>query len=139
MKRIFIISCVIIAIVAIILVANQKNNTNESAKDEGSSLISEHIKSANGQLIDVREPDEYKESHADGAINIPLSEIEKGNYQEIESTRPIYVYCRSGRRSALAKIALEKAGYENIVDIGGIDRWQNDGNKVCSSSLPACS
>ncbi|MDD3013596.1 MAG: rhodanese-like domain-containing protein [Candidatus Gastranaerophilales bacterium] len=141
MKRILIILGIITAIIVgmSFLFKNDSGDGNKEIVSQNSQTISAEIKSVGGQLIDVREPSEYAENHADGAINIPLGNIEKGDFTKIESDKPIYLYCRTGRRSNLAKIALENAGYENIIDIGGLIDWQNDGNKVCSSSTPACS
>lgn len=34
---------------------------------------------------------------------------------------PVYVYCRSGRRSAIAVEAMRKLGYTNLTDLGGMD------------------
>ena len=103
------------------------------------ATLSDEIKTANGQLIDVRESSEYETSHADNAINIPLGDILKADYSKIDSSRPVYVYCRSGKRAGQAKTALEQAGFENVKNIGGLIDWENQGDKVCSASMPSCS
>ena len=41
-----------------------------------------------------------------------------------EKTTPIYLYCRSGRRSAIAKATLEKIGFNNITDLGSFNDAQ---------------
>jgi len=73
-------------------------------------------------LIDVRSEAEYRESRIDGAINIPHNEIGSA-IQKYEKNlqAPIKLYCRSGRRSALAKETLEKMGYTRVTNLGGID------------------
>lgn len=78
-------------------------------------------------LIDVRSEAEYAESHIEGAVNIPVGKLGDliGKIAPDKKT-PIKVYCRSGRRSALAKELLEKMGYTNISDLGGI----NDARKI---------
>lgn len=101
--------------------------------------LSDEIKSVNGQLIDVREPSEYKTSHADGAVNIPLGDILKADYSKIDSKRPIYLICRSGNRAGQAKAALEKAGFANVKNIGGLIDWQKQGDKVCGTASQTCS
>ncbi|WP_018018167.1 rhodanese-like domain-containing protein [Corynebacterium capitovis] len=76
------------------------------------------------QLIDVREPEEYAEVHAEGAVNMPLSEfVERAG--EIDPDRDIYVICRSGGRSAQACEYLEKArGWDNAINVeGGTLAW----------------
>lgn len=72
--------------------------------------------------IDVRTADEFSTAHVDGAINIPYEEI-TARIAEV-TTDPgdrIYVYCRSGRRSGIAKDALEAAGFNNVVNLGGYE------------------
>jgi len=78
-------------------------------------------------LIDVRSEAEYGESHIAGAINIPLAQLGDmiGKIAPDKKT-PIKLYCRSGRRSALAREILEKMGYLNIADLGGM----NDARKL---------
>lgn len=74
-------------------------------------------------LVDVRSKQEYNEGHLDGAINIPLYDLEK----QIEKLPPdkqcaVILYCRSGHRSRQAKEKLEKLGYENIYNLkNGLD------------------
>lgn len=71
-------------------------------------------------LVDVRNIDEFKQGHIKGSINIPLNIIFKTIEKIDDKNRALYVYCRSGKRSAQAKIELEKLGYTNVKDIGGI-------------------
>ena len=50
----------------------------------------------------------------------PLQTIEAGQFPEVEKTNKIYVYCRSGNRSAQAEKLLKDQGYSNIVDLGAM-------------------
>ena len=72
--------------------------------------------------IDVRTAEEYAAGHVSEAVNIPYEEI-AGRVAEVTSDKDdlIYVYCRSGRRSGIAKKALENAGYGNVVNVGGFE------------------
>lgn len=114
------------------------NANNQKKVDNNLKLISTEIKQVNGQLIDVREPSEYLESHADEAVNIPLGDILKSDFAKIDKTKPIYLICRSGRRAEEAKVFLEKSGFANIKNLGGLVDWSNQGNKVCSTDKPSC-
>lgn len=80
----------------------------------------------NSILIDVRTIDEYKEGYITGAVNIPYDSIENkiSNVTQQKNT-PIYLYCRSGRRSAIAKATLEKIGFNDVTDLGGFSDAQN--------------
>jgi rhodanese-related sulfurtransferase len=73
-------------------------------------------------LLDVRTPEEFRDRHLDGAVNIPVQEL-AGRVSELGAKeRPVVVYCRSGARSASAARLMKNAGYE-VVDIGGIGNW----------------
>jgi phage shock protein E len=73
-------------------------------------------------VIDVRTEAEWNKGHLDGAILIPYDLIgEKiGTVAEDKSKR-IYVYCRSGRRSQIAKGTLEKLGYKEVKNLGSLE------------------
>lgn len=129
---------VIIAVIAIIVVLVGAFATRNGSSSSDNSVFDE-ISANNGQLIDVRTVDEYADSHADGAINIPLANILDGDYSGIDDSRPIYLYCKSGNRAGQAKTALEGFGYENVTNLGGLSDLIDDGGVVCSSTEPACS
>ena len=74
-------------------------------------------------LLDVRSPQEYKEGHLNGAINIPLYELELACKRKIgDRNRTILVYCQSGIRSKRAIKILYKNGFNNLYNLkGGLD------------------
>lgn len=74
-------------------------------------------------LLDVRSPQEYKEGHLEGSINIPIYDLTKMSENIIKNKKnTIIVYCQSGNRSKKAIEELTKKGYENLYDIkGGLD------------------
>ncbi len=75
-------------------------------------------------ILDVREADEYAEGHIEGAIQLSYTEIETRAEQVLaDKDKLILVYCRSGRRSAIAAQALLELGYSNVKDFGGIIDW----------------
>ena len=82
----------------------------------------------NAQLIDVREPDEFANVHATGAVNVPLSEFVT-RAGEIDADRDIYLICHSGGRSAQAAEYLEQArGWDNVINVaGGTSAWVQAG------------
>lgn len=78
------------------------------------------------QLVDVRTPSEYAEGHLKNAINFSVTDV---NFQTeikgLDPEKPIYVYCRSGGRSARASEKLKQFGFVEIRDLnGGITAWQ---------------
>jgi rhodanese-related sulfurtransferase len=73
------------------------------------------------KLIDVRTPAEYAAGYVKSAINLPLGDIQSGTTPDTPKDTKLYVYCKSGNRSVQAKKYLEKAGFTNVVDLGGIN------------------
>ena len=72
--------------------------------------------------VDVRSPSEYQKSSIYGHPNIPHSEItEQISALVSNKDTPIFLYCRSGRRSGKAKTALEDMGYTHVTNAGGIE------------------
>jgi phage shock protein E len=63
------------------------------------------------QIIDVREPSEFKMACNPKSINIPLSKIHL-NLNKIDKNKPVVVCCASGLRSSKAMMALKQNGYE---------------------------
>ncbi|MEN2766006.1 rhodanese-like domain-containing protein [Ornithinibacillus xuwenensis] len=75
------------------------------------------------QLIDVREPQEFKNGHVLGARNIPVTQM-KQRLIEIRKDKPVYLYCQSGARSSRAAQLLHKKGYQEIYQLkGGFKKW----------------
>lgn len=76
-------------------------------------------------LVDVRTEGEYNAGHIPTAINVPYQVIGR-RLPEAEGDPILIVYCQSGRRSGIAFQTLRRAGYERIVDFGGIVRWNRE-------------
>jgi phage shock protein E len=75
-------------------------------------------------LLDVRTQEEYNEGHIEGALLIPDYEIsDQAGELLIDKAATILIYCRSGRRSALAAKELSDLGYSSVYDFGGIIDW----------------
>jgi rhodanese-related sulfurtransferase len=74
-------------------------------------------------LLDVRTSEEYADGHIPGSVLKPYDEI-ADSFVEVDKSRPVAVYCRSGRRSAIAVETLRGMGYTNVWDLGGITGWK---------------
>lgn len=75
-------------------------------------------------VIDVRTKEEYASGHVPGSILIPFDEIKaKASQLPQDKNTEIVVYCRSGRRSAIAADTLIALGYNRIYDMGAISSW----------------
>lgn len=71
-------------------------------------------------LLDVRTPQEYREGRIPGSRNIPLQTIESVSSVVQDKDVPLFVYCYSGARSRQAVSVLQRMGYTNVTNIGGI-------------------
>ena len=80
----------------------------------------------NGQLslVDVREIEEFKMLHLEGAHNLPLSQL-ADTYEQLEKEQLHYVICKSGMRSARACQFLAEKGYDVINVQGGMTAFEN--------------
>jgi phage shock protein E len=75
------------------------------------------------RLVDVRSPGEFSGGHLPGAINIPVGEVRARHGELGDRTRPVIVYCASGRRSASATNTLKGLGFSEVHDLGAMARW----------------
>lgn len=72
---------------------------------------------AGKNLVDVRTAEEYRNGHLPGAVNVPLEKIDSADIPDGS-----VLYCRSGRRSGLAKQMLESRGIKTE-NAGGIEDY----------------
>jgi len=96
-------------------------------------------------LLDVRTPVEFNESHIEGAVLIPLEngygsnlgpdQLLEARINEVPEGEKVLVYCRTGRRNAVASQMLVDAGYTDVYNMGGgISDWIEAGYPVVSGS-----
>ncbi len=83
-------------------------------------------------LIDVRTPQEYAEEHAEGAINLPLAELEeqgdKHGTLPADKDAVIITICNVGKISLSAMMLLKSLGYNNAKNLeGGLTTWMAEG------------
>ena len=79
----------------------------------------------NAVLLDVRTLEEYQEGYLEGAILLPLAELESKVSVKIPvADTPIYIYCRSGRRAGTAVEKLTSLGYTELYNLGGLQDAQ---------------
>ena len=85
-------------------------------------LLSSIVFSDEPLIVDVRSLEEVKTGIIQDAIHIEWTQIdEEINNIDITKGQPIYLYCRSGNRSGKAAVMLEKIGFTNVINAGGID------------------
>lgn len=75
-------------------------------------------------LLDVRQPAEYRSGHLPGAVFIPLPELLE-RVGELDRSKPVLTYCRSGNRSRSAAALLLTEGFDSVYSMeGGIMAWR---------------
>jgi rhodanese-related sulfurtransferase len=80
-------------------------------------------------LLDVRQPEEFREGHIQGSALIPLGELRE-RLKELPRDRQIVCICRSGSRSGSATRMLASAGYQAANLQGGMLAWNRAGLPV---------
>lgn len=72
-------------------------------------------------MLDVRSPAEFSNGHIDGALHLPLDQLQQGAARLLpDLTRPLIVYCASGARSAFACAVLSQMGYQRALNGGAM-------------------
>src|ERR671922_187758 len=101
--------------------------------EEGPEDLQRRLKSGTPPVvIDVRDPDEYRDGHIEAATNISRGflEFRIGGTVSDPST-PVVLYCQTGLRSVLAAKALKELGYQNVINLqGGYAKWAQSGLPV---------
>jgi len=96
---------------AIALLSSCGNNEEATTMDYSTAII-----------IDVRTTEEFAAGHLDGALNY---NVEDGTLEQalpsLDPNANYVVYCRSGRRSAVALDLMKENGFTQIADLGSLE------------------
>nr|WP_295929192.1 rhodanese-like domain-containing protein [uncultured Dyadobacter sp.] len=89
-------------------------------------------KNKDAQLLDVRTPEEYEEGHLRNADNVDFKSTDfKDKITKLDKSKPVFVYCLSGGRSAAAASVLRENGFSEVYDMkGGYLKWNTSGKTV---------
>jgi len=88
------------------------------------------------RLIDVREPDEYRDGHVPGAVLVPLATV-PDQLEQFRGDGPTYVICRSGGRSMQACEIAADHGIDVVNVSGGTLAWATSGRPITAGDEPA--
>jgi rhodanese-related sulfurtransferase len=80
-------------------------------------------------LLDVREPDEWEQGHAPGAVHIPMTDV-PARIADLDMDAEVYVICRQGGRSARVVDYLNQVGFDAVNVDGGMVAWQMAGRPL---------
>lgn len=84
-------------------------------------------------LLDVREDDEWRAGHIEGAVHVPLGQLGR-RLDELPRDRSVVALCRVGPRSEQATAGLRERGYDVRNLTGGMTRWAAEGRPMVSET-----
>lgn len=96
-----------------------KGRNTERAPASSAMVVSPEDDAAHDVvLVDVRTPEEYRAGHKEGALNIPVDEVEQLAPQLLpDKNAVILLYCRTGKRADKAMETLRKMGYSHLENL----------------------
>lgn len=121
----------------------QSCGNNKKAKGEGGSLSVDAFEkqlaeTPNAQLLDVRTPEEFNGGHLKGAVNADVNGSDfETKVNALDKSKPVFVYCLSGGRSAGAAGFLRKNGFNTVYEMPGIMAWNAAGKPLVTDDAGA--
>ena len=114
----------LIAIIAILVLSFLFQNKNKSYQDISSDELKDFMKNKDVDLIDVRTAREVQAGVIGKPHRIELSSSFGKDVQKLNKDKKYVVYCRSGRRSAMASNMMSKLGFKEVYNLkGGYNSW----------------
>ncbi len=124
MKRSLMVAGIVAASVLLLGCGDDGTSTDAGSSASGSDIATdtESAVPSDAVIIDVRSAEEFAAGHLEGALNY---NVEDGTLAEqLSSLDPngnYIVYCRSGRRSAVAADMMRAAGFDSVTDLGALE------------------
>jgi rhodanese-related sulfurtransferase len=108
------------------------NQSVQSVQSVGVPEVQGLIQEANTLVLDVRTPGEFETAHIDGAVNIPVDQLDPHLREIVHNAGGTMVLvCQSGGRAEQAANKLSKQGKDDLVLLeGGMNAWQQAGAPV---------
>lgn len=104
--------------------SNSQPSETPKTEESAQNNQEEKIDFENAFIVDVRSAQEFASGHYEGAVNIPVDQIES-NLEKFEGHEQIVVYCRSGSRSGTAKNILVREGFTDIINAINLSHLNN--------------
>ena len=102
------------------------SDTTDNFEVLARNLYKDAIQNEKVQLVDVRTNREFRKGHLARAINIDYYKASKfrKDFEKLDKTKPVYIYCRSGHRSQKAGRRILNMGFPKVYDLeGGLNNW----------------
>jgi len=125
MQKIISITFLFLSVLFTSCTNSQPSNTNLSAVDFNKKMES----LPEGNIVDVRTPQEFSEGHIKNAINIDWNgSAFDAQISKVDKTKPVFVYCLGGGRSASAASRMREMGFKEVYELdGGMMAWRSSG------------
>ncbi|MBK9982278.1 MAG: rhodanese-like domain-containing protein [Saprospiraceae bacterium] len=116
-----------------------KGQSQGSASILAPSDFSEKIKQTpEAPIVDVRTPEEYAEGHIANAKNINWNGTDfEAQINQLDKSKPVYVYCQKGVRSAEAATKMRSIGFKDVYELkGGLSNWETAKLPLTTNTTP---
>lgn len=119
--KIFKIFCSIFVFLFNVGCSNAQQVTNSTVNNLTiTEFIQKHKNTPNAQLLDVRTPSEWAQGNVANATKCDFNSSNfKLSVAQLDKSKPVFVYCAAGGRSAKAAKILEELGFEKIYNLKG--------------------
>ena len=107
-------------------------SSSESTTNQGVAEFAKTVSDSSVVVLDVRTPAEFMSGHLANAINIDIEGMQfKSEVAKLDKSKTYAVYCRSGRRSAIATDEMSKLGFKTLFNLeGGTGAWSAAGQTL---------
>jgi phage shock protein E len=107
-------------------------SSSESTTNQGVTEFAKTVSDPSVVVLDVRTPAEFMSGHLANAINIDIEGMQfKSEVAKLDKSKTYAVYCRSGRRSAIATDEMSKLGFKTLLNLeGGTGAWSAAGQTL---------
>jgi rhodanese-related sulfurtransferase len=107
-------------------------SSSESTTNQGVTEFAKTVSDPSVVVLDVRTPAEFMSGHLANAINIDIEGMQfNSEVAKLDKSKIYAVYCRSGRRSAIATDEMSKLGFKTLLNLeGGTGAWSAAGQTL---------
>ncbi len=107
-------------------------SSSESTTNQGVAEFAKTVSDSSVVVLDVRTPAEFMSGHLANAINIDVEGMQfNSDVSKLDKSKTYAVYCRSGRRSAIATDEMSKLGFKTLFNLeGGTGAWSAAGQTL---------
>lgn len=117
--------CILFLILPFVVVSCNGQTSKNIENNSPEAFAKKINETPKPQIIDVRTPEEFASEHLDNAVNVNwLGDNFVSSVEKFDKSKPVFVYCKSGGRSAKAAAKLEELGFKKIHQLeGGLMKW----------------